>query len=98
MKRHATVGEVVGPSQTLFVVADTRAVWITGAVYPQGWTIKVPKQDLEVKVTPVQADQELHQGMSNHHKYWEGLCDVSGTRARKPISGRAYVELTGYVP
>jgi predicted secreted hydrolase len=70
----------------------------TGAVYPQGWTIKVPKQDLEVKVTPVQADQELHQGMSNHHKYWEGLCDVSGTRARKPISGRAYVELTGYVP
>jgi len=35
VKRHATVGEVVGPSQTLFVVADTRSVWITGAVYPQ---------------------------------------------------------------
>ena len=28
--------------------------------------------------------------------YWEGACSVSGTRNGVPVSGNAYVELTGY--
>ncbi|HBQ17745.1 MAG TPA: hypothetical protein DEF51_43655 [Myxococcales bacterium] len=35
VQRHATVGEVVGPDRTLFVVADNSRVWIVGSVYPQ---------------------------------------------------------------
>lgn len=33
IQRHATVGEVVGPKRSLFVVGDTREVWVTGQVY-----------------------------------------------------------------
>ena len=29
-------------------------------------------------------------------RYWEGAVDVSGKRGDTPITGRGYVELTGY--
>lgn len=35
VERHATVGEVVRPDQTLFVITDTSVVWVVGSVYPQ---------------------------------------------------------------
>ncbi|MCR9165510.1 MAG: efflux RND transporter periplasmic adaptor subunit [Nannocystaceae bacterium] len=35
VERHATVGEVVGPDRTLFVIVDPSPVWVMGAVYPQ---------------------------------------------------------------
>ncbi len=28
--------------------------------------------------------------------YWEGACRVEGKRNGRPITGRAYVEMTGY--
>ena len=28
--------------------------------------------------------------------YWEGACRVAGTRGGRPVTGRAYAELTGY--
>jgi len=28
--------------------------------------------------------------------YWEGSCTVTGTRDGRPVSGKAYTELTGY--
>ena len=34
-ERHATVGEVVAPSDTLFTVIDTSRIWVVGRVYPQ---------------------------------------------------------------
>ena len=40
----------------------------------------------------VMANQELFTTV----RYWEGAVDVSGQRDGKPISGRGYVELTGY--
>ena len=33
IERHATRGENVGPDDTVFVVADTRVVWVLGRVY-----------------------------------------------------------------
>ena len=33
--RHATVGEVVRPSDTLFEITDITRVWVVGRVYPQ---------------------------------------------------------------
>ncbi len=63
-----------------------------GGVYPAGWRLAIPDKGLQVDVAPVMDDQEL----STIVRYWEGAVDVSGTRYGNPISGRGYVELTGY--
>ena len=34
----------------------------------------------------------------NQLTYWEGAIEVAGTRAGTPLSGRGYLELTGYAP
>lgn len=63
-----------------------------GGSYPSRWTLRVPRFDLEVTVTPVIADQELFTTV----RYWEGAVDVVGTHEGAPTTGRGYVELTGY--
>ncbi len=63
-----------------------------GGIYPSAWEIRVSAQDLVLHVTPVIADQEL----STTVRYWEGAVDVTGQRRHQPISGRGYVEMTGY--
>jgi predicted secreted hydrolase len=68
----------------------------SGADYPAGWRVGVRSVGLEANVTPVLADQELATEKSTGVTYWEGACRVEGTRAGRPISGRAYAELTGY--
>ena len=67
----------------------------SGAEYPVGWRIMVPSQGAEFTVRAVLEDQELRLGPIT---YWEGAIDVSGKRADKAISGRGYLELTGYAP
>jgi predicted secreted hydrolase len=43
-------------------------------------------------VTPLLADQENRLSFT----YWEGAVDVTGTANGQPVTGRGYVELTGY--
>jgi predicted secreted hydrolase len=52
----------------------------------------VPGKGLELEVAPVMADQELFTTV----RYWEGAVDVEGERDGAPVTGRGYVELTGY--
>lgn len=66
------------------------------ARYPSGWTISVASLGLSVTVDPVLEDQELRTPESTGVTYWEGACRVTGTRRGRPVSGRAYAELTGY--
>jgi predicted secreted hydrolase len=68
------------------------------AVYPMGWTIAVPSQQLQLTVTPAFREQELRTGKSTGVTYWEGAVGVSGTRNGKPVSGQGYIEMTGYSP
>jgi predicted secreted hydrolase len=68
----------------------------TKASYPAGWRIAVSSLGLDLSVEPLVADQELVTEQSTAVTYWEGACRVSGSRAGKPIEGRAYAELTGY--
>ena len=68
----------------------------TRATYPAGWAVKVPSRGLDVTITPRLAGQELVTSKSTRVTYWEGACDVSGTRAGKSVTGKSYVELTGY--
>jgi predicted secreted hydrolase len=64
----------------------------TGTRYPSGWRLRVPSEELDLRIDPVLRDQELDLSVL----YWEGAVRVLGSRAGAPLSGRGYVELTGY--
>lgn len=64
----------------------------SGVEYPARWRLDVPALDLRLQVTPRQSDQELRLAF----RYWEGAVAVQGTRGGEPLTGRGFVELTGY--
>lgn len=64
----------------------------TGAVYPSGWRLTIPSQQIELTIKPLIPNQELNVSAV----YWEGAVTVEGRAAGLPISARGYVELTGY--
>lgn len=63
-----------------------------GAEYPARWRLvgKSPRFDLEIE--PLLPDQELRLFV----RYWEGAVSVKGTRDGVPVTGRGYLEMTGY--
>ena len=63
-----------------------------GGTYPARWRLYSAQHGLDVIVTPVIADQELFTTV----RYWEGAVDEVGSRDGQSITGRGYVELTGY--
>lgn len=63
-----------------------------GGTYPTAWTLGLPKHSLTLRIKPVIANQELFTTV----RYWEGAVDVSGEYDGRPVTGRGYVELTGY--
>jgi predicted secreted hydrolase len=68
----------------------------TNARYPAGWKIGIAPPGLSLTIAPLIADQELSTEKSTGVTYWEGACRVEGSRAGRPVTGRAYAELTGY--
>jgi predicted secreted hydrolase len=68
----------------------------SNAAYPATWSLSVRSLRLDTTITPLVADQELSTEKSTGVRYWEGTCRVEGTREGRPVSGRAYVEMTGY--
>lgn len=64
--------------------------------YPVKWQIKVPSWELDVIATAVFEEQELkiNFGPFTSFYYWEGMCNVEGTRNGKPVSGNSYIEMT----
>jgi predicted secreted hydrolase len=68
----------------------------TGALYPSGWRLAVPRFGIEVTITPVIKDQELDTRGTTMIVYWEGACAVEGRHGGGVVAGRAYVELVGY--
>jgi predicted secreted hydrolase len=63
-----------------------------GGTYPARWRLRTPALGLDVELRPILADQEL----DTTPRYWEGAVDVRGRLGGAAISGRGYVELTGY--
>lgn len=90
------------------VVTDRWTSPLDGAVYPSGWEVSIPSEDLRLRVEPVRRDQELNVTV----RYWEGAVDVTelaggaggvvdgpspaSDGADGPLTGWGYVELTGY--
>lgn len=71
------------------------ATWTSpksGARYPATWQLRIPGERLVLTIRPMLDDQEL----DGAFRYWEGAVGVTGTRDGRPVSGKGYVEMTGY--
>ena len=68
----------------------------SGATYPAGWQIAITGAGLNLTLTPTLSDQEVRAGAPAKVSYWEGQVKVQGQTGGKPVTGRGYVELTGY--
>ncbi len=84
--------QVISSADFSLEVTDRWTSPHNSAVYPAGWTISVPSEEIELTVTPLIPDQELNLGFI----YWEGAVEVRGSAYGKAVSGHGYVELTGY--
>ncbi|MBK8553669.1 MAG: carotenoid 1,2-hydratase [Ignavibacteria bacterium] len=63
-----------------------------GVKYPAGWNLRIPSKNIDLKINPAVSDQLLDVSI----KYWEGSVNIEGIRNGLNISGRGYVEMTGY--
>lgn len=68
----------------------------TGTAYPSGWQLTIQKLDFDLTIEPLIEHQELDTRGTSLVVYWEGACNVSGTRDGKQVAGNSYVELVGY--
>ncbi len=107
-RSHASFGTVTTPDGSTTrlgpddVSLEVTAHWTSprsATRYPAGWIMEIPRAGLRLQITPRLADQELPVSIV----YWEGAVTVEGKAAstvgaEAPLTGRGYVELTGYTP
>jgi len=82
-----------------FVLQPLGDVWkspATGAAYPIRWKISIPKLTIDLEAKTPLPSQELAGHTKFAPTYWEGAIMLIGTRASRAISGRGYLEMTGY--
>ena len=82
----------LGFDQVELAVLDTWSSPGSGVTYPSAWRLRVPEHGLDLRVRPALADQEL----ALSFRYWEGAVEFEGRFGAGAVSGRGYVELTGY--
>ncbi|MGI8813004.1 MAG: lipocalin family protein [Pyrinomonadaceae bacterium] len=91
-------GNITGLQNSDFEITPT-GEWkseVSGAMYPSGWQVRVPRLQLELTITPVMRDQELDTRGTTMIVYWEGACGIKASAGGIPVGGNAYVELVGY--
>lgn len=96
-----SAGSIVAPDGTRtglgaadFVMQPTRR-WqspLDDTRWPVAWRVAVPALELDLDVTAAFDAQELDLAV----RYWEGSVRVRGQRAGRAITGRGYLEMTGY--
>jgi predicted secreted hydrolase len=64
--------------------------------YRLDWEIEVPSLNARLQVRTLLDDQELVTTRSTGIAYWEGAVEVTGAWREERVTGRGYVELTGY--
>jgi len=78
------------------ITVESTGTWASPhdrALYPSGWRLAVPARGWDLAVEPRRPDQELDLSF----RYGEGAVSVRGVgEAGRPVTGRGYVELTGY--
>ena len=68
----------------------------SGAAYPVEWRVELPGRQAHFDVSAAFDAQELHTAASTGVTYWEGAVRVSGQIAGRQVTGRGYLEMTGY--
>ena len=61
--------------------------------YPVGWKISIPSLEVSLAVRARFSDQEL---AAEPFSYWEGAVAAEGRQAGTPLTGKGYLEMTGY--
>jgi predicted secreted hydrolase len=76
------------------VVLNVTEYWTapTENTYPSGWTLEIPSENISLSVLP----RFKNQLMDVSVRYWEGAVKIEGMKNNNSISGKGYVELTGY--
>ena len=64
--------------------------------YPSGWRVTLNMPGVAITLTPQLRDQELVTAKSTGVAYWEGAVSIAGQSSGKNVTGKGYVELTGY--
>ncbi len=99
--RHAIVVDSEGRSKKYEQFELSPAAWWrskrTYYDYPTRWTLKIPDARIELEVAASFPDQELITVISKP-AFWEGRCEVTGTRDGNAVTGLAYVERSGFEP
>jgi len=78
---------------------DVLAHWRSphsGGLYPARWQLSVPAEKITLSIVPNLADQEMRTPGSTDVTYWEGSVSVDGQTDGARVSGKGYIELTGY--
>jgi len=65
---------------------------LSGVSYPVEWQLRIDPLDLELETTPMIDASELDLSV----RYWEGAIRASGREGSKRVSGRGFLEMTGY--
>ena len=81
-----------------FVITPT-ATWTSpdsGGEYPVSWTVAAPDYGLDLVVEATLPNQELDTRLTTGVTYWEGSVRAKGTSDGAQVTGKGYVELTGY--
>ena len=68
----------------------------SGAAYPVEWRVELPGRQARFHVVAALDAQELHTDASTGVTYWEGAVDVTGQVGDREVTGRGYLEMTGY--
>lgn len=80
--------------QSSDVELTTSRYWTApgGGKYPVDRVLTIKTLGISLQISPVFDGQELRTAV----RYWEGAIDVSGKSAGQPVTGRGYLEMTGY--
>jgi predicted secreted hydrolase len=82
----------LGPEDVSLAILEHWQSPASGARYPVSWELAVPDAELSVEIRPLIPGQELNLSV----RYWEGAVLVTGTGQSRGLTGRGYLELTGY--
>ena len=82
----------LGPEDVSLAILEYWQSPASGARYPVSWELTVPDEELSLEIRPLIRGQELNLSV----RYWEGAVRVTGTAQSRGLTGRGYLELTGY--
>ena len=92
----AGVATPLGAGQFTLVPGRRWSSPSSDAVYPVQWRLELPGRTARLEISAAVDAQELDTEASTGVTYWEGVVTVRGHVGEGAVSGRGYLEMTGY--